>query len=202
MTSAAQALDRAAARRRLLGFALLAATAGGLLLAWSQTWFTLRLDSQTIAVPGRVAGGALVPLALVSLALILALALAGTGFRIALGVLEVLVGAGAITASGFALANPAVVATGSITTATGITGSKAVDLVVSTTSTGWPAVGIAAGVLGVVTGLYVAVTARAWPQGGRRFSRTRAEPADGVAGDDPVREWDALSEGDDPTRDP
>ena len=50
----------------------------------------------------------------------------------------------------------------------------------------------------VLTGLAVAVTSRAWPASGAKYSRTRAETADGTAIDD----WDALSEGDDPTEKP
>jgi uncharacterized membrane protein (TIGR02234 family) len=187
-------------RLRLVAFVLLALTAGGLFLAWSQPWFTLAVSRQEIVVRGDVAAGALPPLALVSLALILALALAGTVFRVLLGVLEALVGVGAVVATAFAIANPAVVSIPSITKATGIAGEKATALVESTGTTGWPALAIVAGALGILTGLYVAVTARAWPTGGRRFSRTRTEPEEGVAAaTDPVREWDALSEGEDPT---
>lgn len=190
-------------RLRLVAFVLLALTAGGLLLAWSQVWFTLDLARESIAVRGDVAAGALPPLALVSLALILALALAGTVFRVVLGVLEAFVGVGAIVATAFAMTQPAVVAIPSITKATGIAGVHATGLVQSVALTAWPVLAIVAGALGVLTGAVITVTARAWPVGGRRFSRTRTEPvtADGAAAD-PVREWDALSEGDDPTRGP
>jgi len=189
-------------RLRLVCFALLALTAGGLLLAWSQPWFTLDLSREAIVVRGDVAAGALPPLALVSLAMILALALAGPGFRIVLGVLEVFVGIGAIAAAAFAAANPAAVAISAITHATGIAGTGATDLVRSTATTGWPVLAIVAGALGILAGLAIVVTGRAWPTGGRRFSRTRTEPVDASApvDADPVREWDALSEGDDPTR--
>ena len=185
-------------RLRLLCFALLAATAGGLFLGWSQTWFTLGLDRQTVTVAGSVAAGALPPLALVSLAMILALALAGTVFRVVLGALQALVGVGAIVASAFALARPAVVSSEAITKATGISGTGTPALVHTVAATGWPVVAVAAGALGALTGLLVVVTARAWPVSGRRFTRTRAAAAGPV--DDPVQEWDALSEGDDPTR--
>lgn len=191
------------ARLRLIAFVLLAATAGGLFLAWSQEWFTLELAGQSIVVRGDVAAGALPPLALVSLALILALALAGTVFRVLLGALEALVGVGAVVAAAFAMAQPAVVAIPSITKATGIAGGHATELVRSVVTSGWPVLAITAGVLGVLAGLFIAVTARSWPVSGRRFTRTRTEPVteESVAAD-PVQEWDALSEGDDPTRGP
>ena len=59
-------------------------------------------------------------------------------------------------------------------------------------------VAIVFGVLVAVVGLLVAVTARRWPVSGRKYSRTRTE-AVGEAASDPIAEWDALSEGDDPT---
>jgi hypothetical protein len=184
-------------RIRLLCFALLALVAGGLFLAWSQTWFTFGLETGPKEVRGDVAAGALPPLALVSLAMILALALAGTVFRVVLGVLEALVGVGAIAAAAFAMANPLAVSAPALSKAIGISGAGTVDVVRSTAATAWPVLAIIAGALAVLTGLAVAVTARAWPVSGRRFSRTRTEP---VADEtDPVREWDALTEGDDPT---
>jgi len=189
-------------RLRLAAFVLLALTAGGLFLAWSQPWFTFSLETGPLTVRGDVAAGALPPLALVSLAMILALALAGTVFRVVFGVLEALVGVGAIVASAFALGNPIAASSPAIAKAIGLTGQGSAAAVAATHATAWPVVAIVAGALGVVTGLLVAVTASRWPVSGRRFSRTRTEPADvdPSAADDPVREWDALSQGDDPTR--
>lgn len=188
-------------RWRLAAFALLALTAGGLFLAWSQPWFMFSLETGPLRVRGDVAAGALPPLALVSLAMILALALAGTVFRVVLGVLEVLVGIGAIAASAFALGDPIAASAPAIATAIGLTGQGSASAVAATHASAWPVVAIVAGALGAATGLLVAITASRWPAGGRRFSRTRAEPVGAAdAAVDPVREWDALSEGDDPTR--
>ena len=50
----------------------------------------------------------------------------------------------------------------------------------------------------ILTGLAIAVTSRAWPTSGAKYSRTRVETPDGTAIDD----WDALTEGDDPTSEP
>jgi hypothetical protein len=66
------------------------------------------------------------------------------------------------------------------------------------TTTPWPAVGIIAGALMIATGLFIAVTARRWPVSGSRYARTRLETPEG----DAVHDWDALSDGDDPTTDP
>ena len=69
------------------------------LLAWSQTWFELgsRIAAaqgagEPIAVAGSVASPALAALGLAGLALVAALAIAGPGIRIVLGVLEVVLG--------------------------------------------------------------------------------------------------------------
>ena len=192
------------ARLRLAAFLLLAVTAGGLFLAWSQAWFTFGLLTGPLAVRGDIAAPALPPLALVTLAMILALALAGTGFRIVLGALEVLVGVAAIVTSAFALGNPVAASSPALAKAVGVTGAGSVDFVTTVSTSGWPIVAIVAGILAVLAGLVVAVTARRWPTSSRRFSRTRTEPdgtgADDAVETDPVREWDALSEGDDPTR--
>ena len=69
------------------------------LLSWTQTWFELELTDasaqgagEAIAVPGSVASPALAALGLAGLALVAALAIAGPGIRIVLGVLEVVLG--------------------------------------------------------------------------------------------------------------
>jgi uncharacterized membrane protein (TIGR02234 family) len=177
----------------LVGIAVVAALA---LLAWSQPWFRIAVDTRVITVGGSVAGSALPALALASLAVILALALAGPFFRTVLGVLEALLGVGMITTSAFALANPVVASLPAITKATGLAGDGS-SVAGAHTATGWPVLAVVAGVLAILVGLLTAVTARRWPTSSRRFSRTRTEPE---AEADPVREWDALSEGDDPTR--
>ncbi len=194
--------DRTPSRLRLVAFVLLALTAGGLFLAWSQPWFTFGLETGPLVVRGDVAGGALPPLALVSLAMILALALSGPVFRTILGVLEVFVGIGAVTASAFALAQPEVVSSPALTKALGVSGRGSGFLWSTIDATAWPVIGIVAGVLGVLAGLYIVITARSWPVSGRRFNRIRTEPegSEAEAEADPIREWDALSEGDDPTR--
>ena len=69
-----------------ISLAAIVAEAALVLLAWSQTWFLLRLSRRRAARRrDSVAGGALLPLALASLALVAALALAGPVFRVVLG---------------------------------------------------------------------------------------------------------------------
>jgi uncharacterized membrane protein (TIGR02234 family) len=190
-------------RLRLVSLVAIAVVAALALLAWSQPWFRISVDTRVLTVGGSVAGSALPALALASLAVILALALAGPVFRSILGVLEALLGVGMIVTSAFALANPVVASLPTITKATGLAGDGE-GLAGGHAATFWPVLAIVAGALAVLAGLVIAVTARRWPTSSRRFSRTRteAEGPDGAdpAEADPIREWDALSQGDDPTR--
>ncbi|MBN9142029.1 MAG: Trp biosynthesis-associated membrane protein [Micrococcales bacterium] len=191
---------------RLRGM-LLAATAllaALVFLAWSQPWFTLELtassgDPVPLEVRGDVAAAALPPLALALLAIVAALALAGPALRTVFGVLEALLGGCVVAVTAVALGAPVAASASAVTEVTGVGGSESVaELVASVRVSAWPAVAIAVGVLVVVAGLSVALTARRWPASGRRYSRTRIE-AVGPAASDPIAEWDALSDGDDPT---
>ena len=189
-------------RLKLISLVGIAALAALLFADWSQTWFTLTLQGKPFPVSGQVAGGALSALALASLALIAALAIAGRFFRPILGVLLALLGVCVIAVSAFAIGNPVVAATSAITKATGVAGTQSVGRLVTATSlTAWPVVAIVLGVLMTLLGLAIAPTARSWPDSGRKYSRSRLTAPDPDA-QDPVLEWDALSEGDDPTRKP
>ena len=189
-------------RLKLISLVGIAALAALLFADWSQTWFTLTVQGKPFPVSGQVAGGALSALALASLALIAALAIAGRFFRPILGVLLALLGVCVIAVSAFAIGNPVVAATSAITKATGVAGTQSVGRLVTATSlTAWPVVAIVLGVLMTLLGLAIAPTARSWPDSGRKYSRSRLTAPDHDA-QDPVLEWDALSEGDDPTRKP
>jgi uncharacterized membrane protein (TIGR02234 family) len=187
-------------RLRLVSLAAIVVEAALVSLAWSQTWFLLRLSGVELPVPGSVAGGALLPLALASLALVAALALAGPFFRVVLGILDALLGVCVLAVSVWALSDPVRASLPALVDATGFTSDEQafLDEIASTVTTAWPFVALAAGLLMFLTGLAIVVTSRAWPTSGAKYSRTRAETADGTAIDD----WDALSEGDDPTATP
>jgi uncharacterized membrane protein (TIGR02234 family) len=169
-------------------------------LAWSQTWYLLRLSGAELPVPGAIAGGALLPLALASLALVAALALAGPFFRVVLGILDALLGVCVVAVTVWSLSDPVRASLPVLVDATGLSNDEQafLDEVASTVTTAWPFVGLAAGILMILTGLAIVVTSRAWPTAGARYSRTRAETPDGTA----IHDWDALSEGDDPTASP
>lgn len=63
--------------------------------------------------------------------------------------------------------------------------------------TAWPVVAIVAASLAILTTPVVVITARRWPVATSRYSRTRI-----TGRGDAVADWDALSEGEDPTDDP
>jgi len=188
------------ARLKLISLVAIALLAALLFADWSQNWFTMTVQGKPCPVSGQVAGGALSALALASLALIAALAIAGRFFRVVLGILLAALGMCVIAVSAFALGNPVVAATSAITKATGVAGTQSVaKLVTATTITAWPVVAIVLGVLLTLLGLAIAPTARSWPDSGRKYTRSRLESPDPDT-QDPIAEWDALSEGDDPTR--
>jgi hypothetical protein len=189
-------------RLKLLSLALVAALAALALLAWSQPWFELVLasaaDATVLQVGGDIAAAALPPLAFASFALVLALAIAGPVFRIILGMLEALLGLTVVVTSTVALSDPIAASAAALTEHTGVTGSDSLnDLVTSVTVSGWPCLAIASGALMGVLGVLIAATGRRWPTSGRKYARARRTAVDSSS---PVDEWDALSEGDDPTQ--
>ncbi|HEX7835487.1 MAG TPA: Trp biosynthesis-associated membrane protein, partial [Pseudolysinimonas sp.] len=93
-------------------------------LAWSQTWCLLRLSGAELPVPGAVAGGALLPIALASLTLVLALALAGPVFRVILGVLDASLGVCVVAVAGWSLSDPVRASLPVLVDATGLTGEE------------------------------------------------------------------------------
>lgn len=186
------------------------AVAGIVMLSWTQTWFTVHLHAGTAVVSRVVAdGAAAVPqytaLAIASLALFLALTIAGRVLRVVLGVVEVLLGAGVVAVGVSALADPVAAAKGAVGEVAGVSDIDAVRRAVSSVDvTPWPLVGIAGGVLAVLLGVAVLVLQRSWPGPSRKYgAATAGSAADARAAAptvrDAVTDWDDLSAGDDPT---
>jgi uncharacterized membrane protein (TIGR02234 family) len=212
-----------AARMKMPAVVTTIVGAGLVLLAWSQTWFTLVIDSGSgastvdpIEVAGSIASPALAALGLAGLALVAALAIAGPGIRVVLGILEVLLGGCILLAAGISLADPVAAVSAAVTDATGVSGSApTAALVASVTATLWPALAIVGGALLVLAGVTVLVTGTRWPASSRRYGGARlTDDADAHADRDPatahgerpasdraIDDWDGLSRGDDPTDD-
>jgi uncharacterized membrane protein (TIGR02234 family) len=196
----------------VLVLAILAAS-GVALLAWTQVWARVSLAADgsaasALEVTGSVASPALTALALAGLALGGALTIAGVVIRVILGLLEVLLGVSVILSAAQAILDPVGASAAAVTAATGIAGTESTRAAVSGAAlTPWPFVALIAGVLMLLIGLAVCVTARRWPGPTSRYETTRFEPATGPAAPatgaarprDAVDDWDGLTRGDDPT---
>lgn len=179
------------------------ALAGLTLISWTQVWFTLSLAgtstaARTIAVGGDTAAPALATLSLAGLALVGALTLAGKLFRRILGVLEVLIGLSIVLSAVSALADPIRASAELVTKATGVSGTKSVgQLVTAITQSPWPWIALFLGIGIGVLGAALVFIGRAWPGSSARF---RSAPLRGTAGSPaPASDWDAMTDGGDPT---
>ncbi len=192
-------VDRAR-RLRLYTILAVAAVAGLCLLTTTQTWWTLHLSTQSIAIAGTVAAPALAALSLCGLALAAALALAGPVFRVILGILQLVLALTILLTTIMSLANPDQPSESAVSTATGIAGAVSIAaLIKSVTLAPWGFLAIVFGVLSVLVGLWVLVSSRFWPVATRKYQAVRFVSADGPR--DAVVDWDSLSQGDDPTDD-
>ncbi|MCT9621368.1 Trp biosynthesis-associated membrane protein [Curtobacterium sp. C2H10] len=188
------------------------AVAGIIMLSWTQTWFTVHLHAgAAVAAKVDADGAAAVPqytaLAIASLALFLAMTIAGRVVRIVLAAVEILLGVGVVVSGITALADPVAAAKGAVGEVAGVADLSAVRRAVSSVDvSAWPVVGIVGGVLAVALGVVVLVVQRSWPGPSRKYGAATA----GAAADaravapverDAVVDWDDLSAGVDPTSD-
>ena len=176
------------------------------LLAWSQPWFVATLGGESathppIPAPGDVAAPAVSALALAGLAGLGAMAISGPVFRMILAALEIVVGGCIALSAVLAMVSPVGAVEPLVTGATGIAGHEAVmGLVATVPATVWPSVALASGVLLALLGCAILLTGRAWPGSSRKYQPVRFGPAEPGAGRErAVSDWDALSEGGDPT---
>jgi hypothetical protein len=200
MTSA-DSIDPVLARQRKLrmytifGIGILALLT---LLATTQTWWTLRIDGPSIVVAGTSAAPALSALSLCGLALAAALAIAGPGFRLILGLIQLLVAFTVVLTSILSLKDPEEPSASLITKATGVTGDTSLHhLILGVTYTAWGWIAVLIGILAFLAGAWLLATFRMWPPASRKYQATRFVAADGPR--DAVVDWDALSSGEDPT---
>lgn len=194
-------LVRRARAVSVLGFVLAGAVG---IISSTQTWLTVaRADGgEAILVPGASALPLLAPLSLAVLALGLALSIVGPIVRLVLGVL----GLAASLLLGWTtlqlwISEPLAAVASTVTETTGLAGDTAMsDVVDGIQLTAWPVLALIGWVLLCAASVFVLVTWRRWPSGGRRY-RTDAAHAAPVAGPvDAIDSWDDLSRGTDPTR--
>jgi len=170
------------------------------LVSWTQVWFGVTLvGGGALEVDGQVAAPALSALALTSLVLVGALAIAGPFFRIVFGVLEVLIGVAVVFSGVLAVSDPVAASASAISTATGVAGKASVAQSVESINGGvWPWIALICGVLMLVAGAAIIVLSRRWPNSAsRKYQTTRLEPVPTQR--TAVDDWDALSGGNDPT---
>lgn len=186
--------------RRLKAMTILAglAVSALLLLSWTQVWVHVRLtDGSGLDAAGETASPAIAALGLAGLALAAALSLAGPVFRIILGVLQVAVAGTALLVTIITMTDPGAASAAVVTDATGVSGRESVsDLVASAALTPWPYVALAAAVAGMILGVAILLTAGRWPGAGRKYQAVRLQKADDSSA---IDDWDALSDGQDPT---
>ncbi|WP_157156105.1 Trp biosynthesis-associated membrane protein [Diaminobutyricimonas sp. LJ205] len=186
--------------RRLKSLAILAGLviSAVLLLTWTQVWVMIQLtDGSQLEAAGEVASPAIAALGLAGLAAAAALSLAGPVFRRILGVLQIAVSGTALIATIATVSDPITASAAVVTDATGVSGAESVaSLVSAATLTAWPFVALVAAVLGALLGVFIIVTASRWPGSGRKYQSVRLQNADENSA---VDDWDALSDGQDPT---
>jgi uncharacterized membrane protein (TIGR02234 family) len=187
-----------AKRLRLLTILAIPVVAALTLLSATQLWWTVDVTGKTLEVAGTVASPALSPLALTSFALTAALAIAGPVFRLVLAVLQTLTGVTIILAAINSLAEPVATSAVLISEATGVAGDESIAALVDGVSvTGWPTLAIVAGALTALIGVVLLFTVRRWPTATRKYQAVRLDEPN--APRSAVGDWDALSEGADPT---
>ena len=186
----------------LAGIALAGALA---LVAGSQPWVSFMLEgTHTVeSSTGHEVNPALSPVSIAIVAAALALTIAGPVFRRVLGGLVLLLGAGLVALTAGVLASPLRAVAGRITELTGIAGGAAGSGVAWSDVSPWGYAAAAAGVLAALLGVAVLVLGGRWAAGGRRYDPAGAAARRGAGAGPPDRisDWDALSDGDDPSDD-
>ena len=188
------------------------------MVAWSQTWSTLSLASGVagdtpVSVSGQTMAPGLSALALTSIALLAALALAGRVFRIILGSIQAVLGFVIFLTSLGVINDPVTAAAPALVSITGIQDVPSIaELVSRQALTAWPFVSVVAGVLTALSGVSIIVFSRTWPQSGRKYAAS-TQPVNPLVSPllDPIGThdvdtsharidaWDDLSRGGDPT---
>lgn len=171
---------------------LLLAAALGLLTA-TQPWGSVELtDGRVLSVAGGQLAGGVTIMALALAVLALVLPISGIVWRFLLGVLAAILGIGLIAHVQSTRDGVLAVLDARVADATGIAGSGQGSEIVETVVNGWPVLGVVSGAIAIVAGLWAAISARSWPARPTRAARYE-RTGSGLA-------WDAMDDGEDPTR--
>lgn len=169
------------------------------LSTWIRAEVTTVLDTSVIDISGADAASTVSALALVALVASVALRIAGPRLRKILSVLMIVAGLGlAISAYGV-YSDPQVAAASQVSAATGTTAAAN-----SYELTAMPWVGVCAGVLVVLCGVWAFVASSQW-QSGRKYDRSNSTQVRSGREENPdenpddIDTWDSLTAGEDPT---
>lgn len=200
-TPAASAMPAAADARGRRGRAvlLLLLLAGATAISALPTWFVAHgtealHGTVDVRVSGTDAAPAVLAAALVLAASALAAALVGRVGRwvvaLVVAVAGVLVAASTIAV----VRDPVAAVHEEVAQATGVG-----QVVGDVTTTAWPWVAVACGVLAVLAGVWLPRASRSWARPSRRHEKPAAAAPSGDGRPDERSAWDALSRGEDPT---
>lgn len=186
-------MKRLLARGRSITVVLLLLAAALGLLAATQPWGSARLtDGRVLSVAGSELAGGVTIMALALAVLALVLPISGVAWRVLLGVLAAILGAGLVAHVQATRVDIVAALDTRVADATGIAGSAQGAEIVATVVHGWPALGIVSGAIAIVAGAWAALSARSWPARATRAARYE-RTGSGLA-------WDAMDDGEDPTR--
>lgn len=177
------------------------------LISATRVWVQFQLvpgaaATSDLTVTGQEGLPALMPIAVALLAVGVTLSIAGRVTRVVLGLLIVAFG-GWITVTAVELltdSQTALVSFGAsvLHDVTGFAPSEHAALVETATSSVWPAIIVALGVLTVLSGLLVLLFGAKWQTGGRKYDAP-SSTVQHEGESDRISEWDAQSEGEDPS---
>lgn len=192
---------------KLLALGAIVLAAALALLTSVQRWLDIKFftgvaSAESLSVSGQELSPALTLLALAALASALVLTIAGPIFRRVIGVLVAVLGGGLAAIGLLTVTQPLAGARAAIEAVTGITGDDQFGLVRATVVSAWPTVAGLSGIVLVFAGLWIVIFGGRWFSGGRKYQPAEAggrASSRGAAGSDRISDWDALSDGDDPT---
>ena len=195
-------------RKRSLVLLLLAGAAV-ILVASTQVWATFALAPGAatvteVAVTGQQTTPALMPIAIALIAASVTLSIAGKVLRPVLAAVTALLGGGIAVVCirrVFGSTGDIVASAGApLSEVTGLGASDQTGIVLEAHQSVWPAVAAGAGLFVALIAVIVCIVGRSWTTGGRRYE---SSPARTTAGGrtDRISDWDAISEGDDPSED-
>lgn len=182
---------------RVMAGSMLAAGLGfaSTLSTWIRAEVTTVIDTSVIDVSGADAASTVSALALVALVASVALRIAGPRLRKILAVLIVGAGLGLAVAAYSVQADPQASAAAQVSAATGTTAAaNAYEL------TAMPWLGLAAGLLIALCGIWAFVASSQW-KSGRKYDRSAGRQGSAPRDENPdeIDTWDSLTAGDDPT---